>query len=92
MTAQNGSIGPPEGAVHVDAWEGPADDRFRFFRGTRRGERAAVEIVGFQFAYGRVERVAHLHADHIDLKVTDIESLVADLSAARDEIQSLEKD
>ncbi|MFN6554708.1 hypothetical protein ACP6C3_31190 [Mycolicibacterium septicum] len=90
MAAQNGSIRPPAGALHVDSWEGPANDRFRFFRGTRRGERVAVEIVGFQFADGRVDRVAHLHADHVDLKVIDIERLLADLLAAKDEIQGLE--
>lgn len=87
----NGEVKPPAGAVRVDPWEVAAGVRFRFFRGTRRGDRVSVEVMGFQYEDGRVEqRVAHIHADHVDFDIDGLTELMDDLQATKDEIQRLE--
>lgn len=80
-------VDPPPDAVQVEQWEGPAGNRFRFFKGTHRGSRVSLVIMGFQLADGRVEkRVVHLDGSHVDLTVPDIDALIINLAAAREEI------
>jgi hypothetical protein len=56
-----GGIAAPSDAQALDVWEDRDGEMFRFFRGTRRGSRMVVEIVGFQRANGAIEeRTIHL--------------------------------
>ncbi|NOQ62008.1 hypothetical protein [Mycolicibacterium fortuitum] len=51
-----------------------------------------VEIVGFQYADGRVDkRVIHLNADNVDLDRHQAALVIADLTAAADELDRLSR-
>jgi hypothetical protein len=69
-------------AQALDVWEDRDGEMFRFFRGTRRGRRIAVEIVGFQRADGTIEeRTVHLEPDtESGLDGADVQELVDDLT------------
>lgn len=92
MNHEDDRVVPPPDAVHLDDWETRHGERFRFFRGSRWGRRVTVEIVGFQYADGRVDkRVIHLNADNVDLDRHQAALVIADLTAAADELDRLSR-
>ena len=92
MDAQplSGIAAPPD-AQTLDVWEDRDGEKFRFFRGTRRGTRVGVEIVGFRRGDGTIEeRTVHLDADVVGgLDLAAVQELIDDLAAARDELLRL---
>lgn len=85
-------IAAPPDAQTLDVWENRDGKKFRFFRGTRRGTRVSVEIVGFQRGDGTIEeRTIHLEEADADdgLDLAAVQELIDDLAAARDELLRL---
>jgi hypothetical protein len=91
MKIENPGVAPPPDATKLDVWEQHSDGEVkRFFHGTQRGERVQVDIVGWQNGDGSVaDRTIFLESDGDDLSVAEVQELIDDLAAARDEINRL---
>jgi hypothetical protein len=83
-------IVPPGDATHVAAWDDAGGQISRYFRGTKRGNEARVDIAGSQHADGTIaERVILVGDCAIEVDAAGARQIAADLLAAAAELDRL---
>jgi hypothetical protein len=90
LDALYANVPPPADASRVSAWDDGDGQVSRYFRGTKRGNQARVDIAGSQNADGTVtERVILVGGRDIEVDATGARQIAADLLAAADELDWL---
>lgn len=90
LDALYADVTPPADATRVSAWDDVDGQVSRYFRGTKRGIKARVDIAGSQNADGTVaERVILVDACDVEVDAATARQIAADLLAAADELDRL---
>jgi hypothetical protein len=90
LDALYANVPPPADASRVSVWDDHDGQVSRYFRGTKRGNKARVDIAGSQNADGSVaERVILVGASDIEVDASGARQIAADLLAAADELDWL---
>lgn len=90
LDALYADIAPPGDATHVAAWDDAEGEVSRYFRGTKRGTDARVDIAGSQNADGTIaERVILVGGYAIEVDAAGARQIAADLLAAAAELDRL---
>jgi hypothetical protein len=90
LDALYANVGPPADASRISAWDDRDGQVSRYFRGTKRGTKARVDIAGSQNADGTVaERVILVGEGDIEVDAAGARQIAADLLAAADELDWL---
>lgn len=90
LDALYANVAPPADASRVSAWDDSDGQVSRYFRGTKRGNRARVDIAGSQNSDGTIaERVILVGGCDIEVDAAGARQIAADLLAAADELEWL---